>query len=498
MHRRGSGILLHISSLPSRYGIGDLGPEAYRFADFLADAGQSYWQILPLNPTSSYIGNSPYSSDSAFAGNPLFISPELMVENGDVDPLDVPELASTRPDRVDYQAVEGHRTHLLKTAYAKVETSLENDCCYGQFQKLNAYWLDDHALFRALKAEHGGVQWTKWPEPLRYRDPSALAEATDRLASIIRYEKYVQYLFHRQWFALKLYLQDKNILTMGDIPIYVTHDSADVWAHQELFQLDSEGEPTVVAGVPPDYFSKTGQRWGNPVYAWDVHRLSHFHWWIKRIEHNLDLTDFIRLDHFRGFAAYWEVPVEEETAINGEWVDGPGHDFFNALLKHFARLPIIAEDLGIITADVEELKSAFDLPGMRILQFAFGDNLADSRDIPHNYDVGSVAYSGTHDNNTTKGWFSSEASEEVKESLFAYIGHEVSEDEVSTALIRLAMASVAEMAIFPLQDVLGLGAGARMNTPSLPAGNWTWRLKPGLLSDEIARRMQRWTTMYGR
>ncbi len=336
MRRRGSGILLHISSLPSRYGIGDLGPEAYRFADFLAKAGQSYWQILPLNPTSSYIGNSPYSSDSAFAGNPLFISPEKLVEDGYLDAVDIMDVPNTRPDRIDYQAVEGHRAHLLKTAYAKVESSLDSDCCYAQFQKLNAYWLDDHALFRAIKAEHGGVQWTKWDEPLRFHDADALQAAKDRLAPVIRYEKFIQYLFHKQWFDLKLYLQENDILTLGDIPIYVTHDSADVWAHQNLFKLDEDGEPTVVAGVPPDYFSKTGQRWGNPVYKWDAHLSTQFRWWIKRIEHNLDVTNLIRLDHFRGFAAYWEVPQEEKTAINGTWVDGPGHNFFNALLKHLA------------------------------------------------------------------------------------------------------------------------------------------------------------------
>ncbi|MDZ7291622.1 MAG: 4-alpha-glucanotransferase [candidate division KSB1 bacterium] len=498
MKNRGSGILLHITSLPSSYGIGDLGPCAYQFADFLISARQCFWQILPLNPTCTAMGNSPYSSYSAFAGNPLLISPDFLVRDGFLRRSNIPRYAPRRDDRVDYEAVIEHKKKLLAVAYGKNKRRLEKDHKFQWFCHENSNWLEDYALFMALKEHFNEFDWSSWPKELRDREKRALGEYKKKFADRIRQEKFTQYLFFQQWFALKNYCKSKNLQFIGDLPIYVSYDSADVWANPELFKLDDQKRPIGVAGVPPDYFSETGQLWGNPVYRWDTLQATRYAWWAKRLEHNLKLFDIIRLDHFRGFVAYWEVPASEETAENGRWIKAPVEDFFSTLFRHFPSLPIIAEDLGEITPDVREIIHRFGLPGMRILMFAFGEDLATSIHAPHNYPENCVVYTGTHDNNTVKGWFTREASAEEKKKLIGYLGREVTEKTVHLELIRLVMSSVAKMVIIPMQDVLGLGRKARMNFPGTPKGNWGWRLRVGQLTPSLAQRLGEMTKIYGR
>jgi len=498
MKNRGSGILLHITSLPSSYGIGDLGPAAYRFADFLVEANQSFWQILPLSPTYTAMGHSPYSSHSAFAGNPLLISPELLVREGYLKSADVSKPPFLPARYVDFETVILHKKKLLQTAWERNKKRLRNDPEFSHFCHEHEPWLDDFSLFMALKEHFNEMDWGNWPPELRDREERALAAARKKFQNKIRHEKFIQHLFYRQWFALKNYCKSRHLQFIGDLPIYVSYESADVWANPRFFKLDEEKKPLGVAGVPPDYFSATGQLWGNPVYRWEALKETRYAWWTKRLEHNLQLFDAIRLDHFRGFVAFWEVPAGEETAVNGEWVQAPVEDFFKTLFRHFSSLNIIAEDLGEITPDVREMIHRFGLPGMRILMFAFGEDLVTSIHAPHNYPENCVVYTGTHDNNTVKGWFKNEAGPADRRRLVDYVGREVTQKTAPRELIRLLMSSVAQIVIIPMQDILGLGAKARMNFPGKPNGNWGWRLRQEQLTPALTKKLAAMTKLYGR
>jgi 4-alpha-glucanotransferase len=498
MKRRGNGILLHVTSLPSRFGVGDFGPAGRRFIDFCSRAAQSYWQILPLTPPSPFIGNSPYSGDSAFALNPILVSPEKLVEDGHLDPGEIEGYIQDDPARAEYDKAEAFKNDLLRRVYAGRRSGLDADPGFAAFMAQNAFWIEDYALFRAIKAERGGQEWTGWPRELRRREPKALAEVRERWAEEMRFIAFTQYLLAGQWQDLRRHASRKNILIIGDAPIYVTLDSAAAWSNQDLFKRDADGLPLFVAGVPPDYFSETGQRWGNPVYNWPAHEATRFAWWTRRMEYNFRLFDFIRLDHFRGFEAYWEIPAAEKTAIRGRWVKAPGEALFKELLHRFPTLPIIAEDLGVITAEVRELKDRFGFPGMKILQFAFGPGIAENRDAPHNHEPGGVVYTGTHDNTTTRDWFLSELDDAGRRVFFDYIGRDMGPDDIAWTMIRLAMTSVCRTAILPMQDLLGLGAEGRMNRPSVAKGNWSWRLTEDRLSDDLAARLAYLTEIYGR
>ena len=495
--KRGSGILLHITSLPSPYGIGDFGSGAYRFADLLNRAGQSYWQVLPFTPTESAMGNSPYSSSSAFAGNKLLIDPEGLVKEGFLTEDDVGEIPAFSEKEVDFERAIGFKDELLGRAYDRfLERGTSSD--YDEFCNRNTYWLPDYSLFSALKDNLEGKPWYLWTEGLRDREPSHIDNIRESLEFEIGRETFHQYLFYRQWRAVKGYCNERGIRIIGDIPMYVSYDSCDVWSNPQLFKLSEDGKPEYVAGVPPDYFSKTGQLWGNPVYRWETHGKDGYDWWLKRLSHNLGMFDMARIDHFRGFASYWEVKASERTAVNGRWVKGPGEDLFKAFSARFPSLPIIAEDLGVITDDVRELMDLFDLPGMNVLQFAFSKDLAVNRFAPHNHRKNSVVYTGTHDNNTLRGWFGREADMNVKQGLSGYVGEKVTRSNVHWKMIRLAMMSVADGAIIPMQDILGLGSDARMNQPGTATGNWKWRATLGELDSAPAKKMREMSIMFGR
>ena len=483
MNNRSSGILLHISSLPSNFGIGDLGPNAYHFVDFLAKTKQHYWQMLPLNPTDGVYGHSPYSSNSAYAANILFISPELLSREGwlSAEELDNPKFSQ---DSVDYESVVAYKNKLFDLAYEHFKKDQKNQVEYKEFCMKNSFWLDDYALFLVLKNHFKLDNWTKWPIEVKAREKSVLDKFKQQYQDAIEKIKFLQYVFFKQWFALKSYCHQKRVRIIGDIPIYVNDDSVDVWTNSELFKLNGNKEPEFVAGVPPDYFSETGQRWGNPVYDWEKLKETRYSWWGQRIKHNLKLFDVVRIDHFRGLVAYWQIPAAETTAVKGEWTAVPTDDFLSTLKQTFPQLPIIAEDLGIITPDVTAAMKKFELPGMKILLFAFDGELEKHPYIPENYVENCVVYTGTHDNNTVRGWFEMEASEETKNKLFNYIGRKIPIYELSWEMIQLAMTSIADTAIFPLQDVLRLGNEARMNKPGTKTGNWKWRLLPDALSDE--------------
>jgi 4-alpha-glucanotransferase len=497
MKRRCSGILLHISSLPSAYGIGDLGPEAYRWADFLAETEQGIWQILPLNPTDLVHGNSPYQSVSAFAGNPLLISPELMVRDGFLAQSDIENTPGYQAGPIDYPAVIAGKERMLRVAYERFKQREKTDA-YQRFCAENASWLDDFALFTALKEHFPGRPWTEWPQELRDRRPETLGSMKQELRDALERGTFLQYVFFEQWHALKAYCNRRGIQLFGDIPIYVIHESADVWTNPEVFALDDERRPTHVAGVPPDYFSETGQLWGNPVYRWEVLRERGYAWWIQRVEQNLKLFDLIRVDHFRGLVGYWVVPAGETNAVSGRWVEAPAEDLLNALVRRFAHLPIIAEDLGVITPDVREIMHRFNLPGMKVLLFAFGGDLPTNPYIPHNLPSNCVLYTGTHDNNTARGWFEREATPETRERLFRYLGREIPAEDIHRELIRLGMMSVANTLIIPMQDILGLGEEARMNRPATTEGNWRWRLLPEQLTPSLRDMLRGMTELYGR
>ena len=497
LDHRGSGILLHFTSLPSPFGIGDFGPWAYRFADFLAETKQSYWQCLPLNPTDIEYGNSPYHSTSAFACNPLLISPELLIQEGALTEADLESIPSFSRDRVDFEVVLSYKHRLLSLAYDRFKKEGGNGE-YTNFCSEQVSWLDDFALFVALKEEFKGRPWNEWPDTLRDREPEALLRAGERLSERIQEQKFLQYLLSKQWSSLRKYCTSRGIKIIGDVPIYVVYDSADVWIHPNLFSLDHEKRPFTVAGVPPDYFSETGQLWGNPVYRWEVLKSTGYEWWMRRIDRNLNLFDVVRVDHFRGFMAYWGVPATETNAVNGKWVEAPGMDFFSRLSAVFPDLPIVAEDLGTITPDVWSIMEHFGFPGMKVLLFAFDESLPTNAYAPHNHTRNAVVYPGTHDNNTARAWFEKEAGEQVKERLSRYLGKEVTAENVHRDLIRLAMMSVANTAIFSMQDLLGLGEWARMNRPAQKRGNWQWRLMPEQLTAPLAKELLGMTEIYGR
>lgn len=490
---RSSGVLLSATSLPSPYGIGDLGPSAFAWVDALARARQAWWQVLPLGYTG--YGDSPYQCFSAYAGNPLLISPELLIQEGLLEPSDVAD-ADFPADRVDYGRVIPFKTRVLETAWRRFRQQANSDLAapFAEFCANQAYWLDDFALFMSLKESHGGVSWFDWPDEHRLREPNALATAKSQLAERIELKQFVQFLFFRQWQSLKQYARSRGVGFIGDTPIFVASDSADLWTHHELFQLDEDRRPKVVAGVPPDYFAVTGQLWGNPMYDWDAHRQSGYSWWISRLRATLELVDLVRLDHFRGFEAAWEIPAGNPTAEIGVWGKGPGAELFDAVKQALGGLPVIAEDLGLITPEVEALRVQFDLPGMRILQFAFGGS-QENRFLPHLYEQNTTVYTGSHDNDTTLGWFESLA---PHESRFLRRYAPSTDANLAWDLIRLAWASVADLAVAPLQDVLSLGREARMNTPGVSQGNWQWRFASDMMSDDLLLKLADLTEIYGR
>ncbi|AUB36827.1 malQ, 4-alpha-glucanotransferase [Nostoc flagelliforme CCNUN1] len=493
---RSSGILLHPTSFPSRFGVGDLGLEAYRFIDFLKDTHQQYWQVLPLGPTG--YGNSPYMCYSAMAGNPLLVSPEKLRDEGLLTEEDFANLPGFPVEKVDFDQVVPIKIGLLKKACEnfKVNATDIQKNEFAGFCDSKAYWLDNYALFMALKDAHNGASWHTWEAEFVKREPEALAQVESRLNEDIFYYKFVQFEFFRQWSDLKSYANMRGIDIIGDIPIYVSHDSADVWAHPDIFCLDEEtGVAAQMAGVPPDYFSATGQLWGNPVYNWEELQKQDFKWWVQRFEAMLDYVDIIRIDHFRGFEAYWSVAKGEETAMNGKWVEAPGDAFFEAIREKLGKLPVLAEDLGVITPEVEALRDKYEFPGMKVLQFAFGSDPGNPF-LPFNYPRNAVVYTGTHDNDTTVGWFNS-ASDYEKQNLLLYLGC-VSPEGIHWDLIRLALSSIANQAIIPLQDVLGLGNEARMNFPSTAEGNWGWRYQAEALRDELRDRLKVLTRLNGR
>jgi 4-alpha-glucanotransferase len=500
LNKRASGLLLHITSLPSAHGIGDLGPEAYHFADFLAAARQTYWQILPLTPIEEGLGNSPYSSASAFAGNTLLISLEFLVQEGLLHADDITEVPRFDKNQVDFSEVRAYKEPLLHKAYERFFThaSAADMQAYESFCTDNQSWLDDFALFYPLTLHFDYQPWREWPEAIKNRTPQGIAEYAHLLRDEARKVKFLQYLFARQWFALKKYCNDRGIHFIGDLPIYVQYQSADVWANPEIFKLDRDKKPYAVAGVPPDYFSETGQLWGNPVYDWEKLQKTNYEWWVKRVGHNIRLFDMVRLDHFLGFVAYWEVDAGEKTAIHGNWIKAPAEDFFQTLFKHFPYLPIIAEDLGIVTAEVSGFMQRNNFPGMKVLLFAFGEGVGNNPYAPHNHVENCVVYTGTHDNDTVRGWFKKEGDKATRERLEAYLGSDVKEKIIAGQFIRLAMMSVAKTAIMPVQDVLNLDNSARMNTPGTASSNWAWRLEPGLLDASVAQELAYLTELFGR
>jgi 4-alpha-glucanotransferase len=503
---RCSGILLHITSLPGGHGVGDLGPAAYDFADFLAAAGQKLWQVLPLNPTG--YADSPYQCFSAFAGNPLLIDLHSLRQQGIVDSGQLSHAPRFCDECVDYAAVIEFKTGVLCRAAQTFlsEASAPERARFEAFCQQQSPWLDDYAVFMACKQTQPGPIWTNWHSPLQRRDAAALQQLRKELAAEISALKYWQWEFFRQWEKLKSYCGERGIRMMGDIPIYVAHDSADVWAHRELFYLDEDGKPTVVAGVPPDYFSATGQLWGNPIYRWDVIAASGYQWWIERFLAALRLFDIVRIDHFRGFEAYWQIQAGEPTAISGRWVKGPGAELFRAVQGVLGELPIVAENLGVITPEVEAIRRQFHFPGMSLLQFAFGNDPQGPSFRPHNYERELVAYTGGHDNDTTVGWWNSSGAADStrtpddvrREHAFAraYLGFE--NEPINWVLIRAVLASVADVAVIPLQDVLGLGSEARMNLPGTVGGNWKWRYRPESLTADLCGRLRELTAMYDR
>ncbi len=491
---RSSGVLLHPTSLPGRYGIGDLGEYAYRFVDWLHASGQTIWQILPLGPTS--YGDSPYQTLSAFAGNPNLISLDILVGEGWLTNDDLGDVPDFPKDHVDFGWIIGYHADKLRLAFERysIDGTPEQKTAFKEWCDINAYWLEDYVLFAALKDSYGGKPWVEWNEPEALRQPKALEAARKRLAREIDESRFRQWLFHRQWYELKAYAAARNIRFIGDIPIFVAHDSSDVWANRDRFYLDAKGKPMVVAGVPPDYFSATGQRWGNPLYRWDVMKKQNYSWWISRFRACLSLVDIVRIDHFRGFDAYWEIPAEEETAIHGQWVDGPGADFFKVIQEEFGDLPIIAEDLGVITPTVEKLRDDFGLPGMKVLQFAWAE--PSNPFLPHNYTPNSVVYSGTHDNNTTVGWWNAEVDDGTRSFISQYLDREVTEP--NWTLISVGMRSVGHTFVAPMQDILGYGSEGRMNTPGVQSGNWTWRFTADRLEDSARDRLAHLTWLYRR
>ncbi len=495
---RASGILLHPTSLPSRHGIGDLGRSAYEFIDFMVRSGQTLWQILPLGPTG--YDHSPYTMNfSAFAGNPLMVSLEKLVEEGLLTEVEVSPLAGAPAGRVSFSKVIPHKMVLLRQAFERFRQQGQNSEL-DKFSADQGWWLEDFVLFMALLEENGGKPWSQWEKSISRREPAAMQAKAEELKDEVAFQRFVQFKFFEQWMALRQYANGKNIQIIGDVSIYVCHNSSDVWAHPQLFKLDSETmESAYIAGVPPDYFSETGQLWGNPVYDWAACEASGFDWWVSRFKATLQYVDWVRVDHFRGFEAYWQVPASEETAINGEWVKAPGEAFFETLGQKLGTLPVLAEDLGIITPEVEALRDRFDFPGMKILMFAFDGDPSNTH-LPHNYGHNCIVYSGTHDNDTAIGWWNT--LRPADKAFFAqYLGYASPDEvtEVNWVLIETALKSVADLAIVPLQDLLGLDGSARMNDPSKIPNNWRWRYDSSdLLTDEVSDRLRHLTSTHSR
>lgn len=501
---RRSGILLHPTSFPGPHGVGDLGHDAFQFLGSLTEAGQKLWQVLPLNPTG--YGDSPFQCFSSVAGNPILISLDRLAEEGILSAHDLATRPEFPPDQVDFGAALAFKMPLLTQAAQTFLGARGPQQDFEDFCRTHAGWLDDFALFVAAKNVHGGVAWTQWDPAISRRDPAAIQQWSQRLANDIAVIKFWQFEFFRQWQALREHAHAQGIQIIGDIPIYVAHDSADVWANREFFCLDAQGNPTSVAGVPPDYFSATGQLWGNPIYDWERLKACGYRWWIERFRSALHLYDILRIDHFRGFEAYWEVPARDQTAEHGRWIKGPGAELFSVLQNELGELPIIAENLGVITPEVEHIRRQFGFPGMAILQFAFGNDPQGPSFRPHNYERNLVAYTGTHDNDTVVGWWNSKpgagsirtADDIRKEHAFAreYLGF--TDEAINWVLIRGVLSSVADTAIIPMQDVLGLGSEARMNLPGSPSGNWRWRMRPHEFTPQIAARLRRMNEVYDR
>ncbi len=503
---RSSGIILHPTSLPSPFGIGDLGREARNFADFLCETGTHLWQMLPLGPTG--YGDSPYQSLSVFAGNPLLISPEKLFQEDLLTAQDLQNIPQFPRSTVEFESVDSYKRRLYRRSWEifRERVTLKEHEEFKAFCEENAAWLDTFALFMAVREAHDLKAWNTWEEGIRLRRPEAVAAWSEKLAPEMQNHRYRQFQFFKQWRELKCYCNEREIKLIGDIPIFVAFDSADVWSHPELFQLDRNGDPLVVAGVPPDYFSRTGQLWGNPIYRWDEMARDGYQWWIERFRAAEKLVDIIRIDHFRGFAAYWEVPGGEKTAERGCWVPGPGVSLFRAVERALGSLPVIVEDLGVITPDVDSLREELGLPGMRVLQFAFGTDPKSDEYKPYNYPRNCAVYTATHDNDTTVGWFRSKnpadttlgmaEREKERANALKYMGTDGV--EINWDFIRLAFASVADTAMAPLQDVLGLGSEARMNKPGTASGNWRWRFTPEMLRSEIKARLKEMNTIYGR
>ncbi len=502
---RASGILLHITSLPGRFGVGDLGPEAYRFVDFLASARQSIWQVLPLGPTGW--GDSPYQSFSVFAGNPLLISLERLAEEGILARAELERVASLPEGTADYVRARQLKLPLLRRAFEtfQADASAEQRRAFEQFCRNNTHWLDAYSVFMTLKELQGGAPWYEWPRELAAGAAADLARLADQYRPRVECQKYWQYEFWRQWNRLRAYCHARQIRIMGDVPIFAAHDSADAWSRRELFHLDAQGRMTVMSGVPPDYFSPTGQLWGNPLYRWPVLAETGYQWWIDRLRTMLERVDILRLDHFRGFESYWEVPGDATHAMHGEWKPGPGEALFRAVREALGEVAIVAETLGLITPEVEALRERLGFPGMAVLQFAFGGTFQSPNFMPHHYHYNLVVYTGTHDNDTTLGWWNSDGAGTTltreqfeRERAFARAYLATDGREMNWTLIRAAWASVADTAIAPLQDVLDLGSEARMNTPGRPHGNWRWRFHRELLTEAKCARLAEFTALYGR
>jgi 4-alpha-glucanotransferase len=496
---RGAGILMHISSLPSRYGIGDLGPEAHHFAEFLGRAKQKYWQLLPLNPIEEKQSYSPYSSTSSMAGNTLFISPDLLTEDGMLQVEDLKISSLKHSGKVDYSSAEKIKNKILEKAFRNflrsprlIDDEFETFCSSEQA------WLDDFALYSIIKELNKGKPWYQWPQPLRERETKALEKIKAENHEKIQRIKWLQFIFFRQWKRLQQHCHSLKISLVGDLPFYISYDSVDVWSNREIFSVDKNGALLKMAGVPPDYFNADGQLWGMPVFNWDVLKKQNYRWWMQRLQKNASLYDIVRLDHFRAFADYWEVPSNEKTAKNGKWQLGPGAEFFTIAKRELGNLPFIAEDLGMITEPVYKLRDKFEFPGMKVLQFAFGSNMSESDYIPHNYKPNFIVYTGTHDNNTTLGWFRKDAGQTEKKNLNRYLRKKITESNVSGELIQLAYSSVAKIAIVPFQDALELDEKSRMNMPASIKNNWLWRVRKTEITEGVERKLASWSELYNR
>jgi malto-oligosyltrehalose synthase/4-alpha-glucanotransferase len=498
---RNAGILMHITSLPSSYGIGDLGPEAYSFADFLYRSHQTYWQLLPLGPTDAGTQHSPYSAFSSMAGNAMLISPELLVKDNILTDAAIASYITPAEDKVNFETVQARKEQILEAAWENFSRNKRHplQTSFQRFVETESYWLHDFALYVVLKRHHENRCWCDWPEVYKKRDAVALEQFANEYEESIQFVQWVQFIFMRQWKKLKTYCASLDIQLFGDLPFYMCYDSADVWANPGIFCLDAEGKMQCIAGVPPDYFNANGQLWGMPVYRWDVLKQQGYQWWIQRLRRNMELYELLRLDHFRAFAGYWEVPAGEETAIHGKWQRGPGADLFTILRNEFGELPFVAEDLGEITEDVYELRDAFRLPGMKVLQFAVTDDIGKSMYSPHNFGSDNfIVYTGTHDNNTTAGWFKSDLKKDHIRNLSLYTGISVRENNIHEILIRLAYSSIAKIVIVPLQDILGMDDQARMNMPGSASGNWRWRLIPGKITAATEEQLRQWTKVFNR